>query len=61
MADAVRLRNDIVHHRGIATKRNAGCAEVLTWFDEGDAILVTTARVAEFMGHFGLTVSPMHE
>jgi hypothetical protein len=53
-ADVCRMRNDTVHHRGIATKRNTGRCEVLKWAEVGEPIIVTSQRVAEFMGHFGL-------
>lgn len=37
--DITRLRNDIVHHHGIATAKNAGrCSALLRTFGEGDHI-----------------------
>jgi hypothetical protein len=61
MGDVVRMRNDIVHHHGVATLSNACRAEVLTWCTEGEPISITTQRVSEFMAHFGLTMRAMHD
>lgn len=55
MGDIRLLRNDIVHHHGIATKDSAGRCKVLTWFAPDDRILITWERVLEFMEHAGLT------
>jgi hypothetical protein len=49
------MRNDVVHHGGIAQKKNSGRCEVLRWFESGDRMLVRQARVLEFMEHLGLT------
>ena len=35
MADIGRMRNDIIHHHGKATKKNCGRCEVLKWFQPG--------------------------
>ncbi len=44
------FRNDIVHHRGIATAENSGRCEVFTgWFQPGDVMYFDTNKVAEFM------------
>jgi hypothetical protein len=53
MADINRMRNDIVHHRGIATSRNSGRCEFLRWFADGDPIHVLPVHVAELMAHVG--------
>jgi hypothetical protein len=53
MADVNRMRNDVVHHRGIATQRNTGRCEVFRWFDVGEPIHVMLAHVAELMGYLG--------
>ncbi|MDO8211017.1 hypothetical protein [Conexibacter sp. CPCC 206217] len=31
MADINRMRNDIIHHRGLATKANTGRCEIFRW------------------------------
>lgn len=44
------FRNDIVHHRGVATAENSGKCEVFTdWFKPGEAMYFDTHKVAEFM------------
>lgn len=55
MGDVSKMRNDVVHHRGVATKGNSGRCEALTWFKPGDRMLIQQARVREFMEHLGLT------
>ena len=54
MADINRMRNDIVHHRGIATVRNSGRCEVLRWFSPHETIHPMMAHIAEFMHYMGL-------
>lgn len=52
MGDMNKLRNDIVHHRGIATKGNAGrCLN--TWFSPGEPIHIMPVHIVEFMDYFG--------
>jgi len=53
MADIGRMRNDIIHHHGKATKKNCGRCEVLKWFQPGDTILITNKEAAEFMQRVG--------
>jgi hypothetical protein len=53
MADIGRMRNDIIHHHGKATKKNCGRCEVLKWFQPGATILITAKQVSEFMEHVG--------
>ena len=49
MGDFRRLRNDVVHHRGIATKKNAGkCKIIGHWVTLGSPIHVTPERFDEF-------------
>jgi hypothetical protein len=54
LADINRMRNDIVHHGGVATARNSGRCEVLRWFSAGDVMHVYPEHVAEFMHYLGL-------
>ena len=58
MADITYLRNDVVHHKGIATPRNAGRCQQLKWASSGEEINITTERVADFMQFLGLTFKP---
>lgn len=53
-ADIRRMRNDIVHHQGVATGRNSGRCEILEWFDADDEMLVTYDHVTEFMTTVGV-------
>lgn len=58
-ADIGRMRNDIVHHRGIATERNCGRCEFLKWFGSGERILITPKLVSNYMEMLGLvTLGP---
>jgi hypothetical protein len=52
--DINKMRNDIVHHGGIATERNSGRCEVLRWFSEGEVIDVRPVHVAELADYLGL-------
>jgi len=45
MGDIRHLRNDVTHHRGIATKANTGRCKVLTRFKAGDRIRLTPEDV----------------
>jgi hypothetical protein len=48
--DLRRFRNDIVHHRGIATAEKSGKCEVFTdWFQPGQTMFFDIYNVAEFM------------
>ncbi len=49
LGDLRHLRNDIVHHRGIASGDNTGkCTVLQGWFFPGDDILLTTDHLTEF-------------
>jgi hypothetical protein len=44
--DLRHLRNDVVHHAGIATRRNTGKCELIgDWFAIGDPIRLTGAQI----------------
>jgi len=45
IGDIRNLRNDVIHHRGIATRTNAGKCKILTKFNVGDIILLTPSDV----------------
>jgi hypothetical protein len=53
MAVIGRMRNDIIHHHGVAPAKNSGRCELLKWFQPGDTILITGKEVADFMQHVG--------
>jgi hypothetical protein len=46
------LRNDVVHHRGIATADNTGRCEVLSWFQPGEPIRVDGRHFDQFLQLF---------
>jgi hypothetical protein len=53
--DLRHFRNDIVHHRGVATKNNTGRCEVFAhWFAPGDVLYFDDKKVAEFMAQLKL-------
>jgi hypothetical protein len=58
MSDIRLMRNDVVHHHGVASANNSGKCRILRWADNGDPIVVSKRRVAEFMSHFGLVAHP---
>lgn len=53
LADITRMRNDVVHHRGLATEKNTGKCERFRWLSPGDVIAPTVNHVAEFMNYMG--------
>lgn len=52
LGDIRRLRNDVVHHRGVASAEWAARCEVLHWFTEGEQIRVDTHHLVEFNERF---------
>lgn len=54
MGDLRLLRNDVVHHRGVATRHNTGRAEI-SWFQPGDLIHIFPVHVMKVMEYLGLT------
>ena len=49
LGDLRYLRNDIVHHRGVASKKNTGkCTVLQGWFFPGDDIILTNDHLTEF-------------
>jgi hypothetical protein len=47
--DLRRIRHDIVHHRGVASKQQAGKCVQFRWFAPGDRIVIEAQHIAEFM------------
>lgn len=55
MGDINLIRNDIVHHRGIASQRNSGrCKLLVNWTSVGQEIAINELMVLEFMEHWQL-------
>lgn len=48
LGDLGLLRNDVIHHRAIATARNSGRCKCLRWFAIGDRIRIDGEHVEEF-------------
>jgi len=55
IGDLSLMRNDILKHRGVASRNNSGRCKVLKWFGPGETMLVTDSMVYEFMKAFGLS------
>lgn len=49
MGDIFKMRNDIVHHRGIA--KNSERCEVLRWFSAGQEMMIDGGHISEFVRH----------
>jgi hypothetical protein len=56
MADINRMRNDVIHHKGIATAKNTGRCELIPWFKPEDPIHVMPVHVSELMTYVGKTL-----
>jgi len=54
LGDLRLIRNDVVHHRGIATADSSGKCQQLRWFSVGEDMLVTGRMIYQFMDAFGL-------
>jgi hypothetical protein len=52
LGDLRLLRNDVVHHRGIASQGETGRCELVTWFQVGDPIQLKAEHFEEFMRLF---------
>ncbi|WP_226367831.1 hypothetical protein [Pseudonocardia sp. ICBG162] len=55
LGDLRHMRNDIVHHRGVATQKNSGRCEQLKWFKAGERMVIDRQMVWQIMNYFGLT------
>jgi len=47
--DLRRIRHDIVHNRGTATREYCGRCELLRWFKPGERLVIRAEHIAEFM------------
>jgi hypothetical protein len=52
LGDLRLFRNDVVHHHGVATNDNAGCAKILRWFEPGQNISLADEHFIEFVDRF---------
>jgi hypothetical protein len=49
LGDLRHLRNDVIHHRGVATAHNTGkCTVLAHWFAEGEVIRLRDEHFVEF-------------
>ena len=48
--DMRNLRNDIVHNKGVASKKYSDSNKLLKWFKEEEIILITTEKLDEITG-----------
>ena len=53
MGDLRHMRNDIVHHRGVASADHTGRCRVLHWQQVDQQISIGLPHVEQFMGLFG--------
>ena len=56
MGEMGYIRNDIVHHRSIATRENMGRCRLFRWFEPGEPIVLGTGHVFTILHHLGLLV-----
>lgn len=54
--DLRRLRNDVVHHKGLATQDNSGRARVVT-FQPGEVIHLTAARFVALQQAYSMEIA----
>ena len=54
LGDLHRIRNDIVHRGGVATKKETGKCSVLKWFKVGDRIELNMNHVLDFLNQLGV-------
>ena len=54
MGDLRLIRNDLIHHNGVATKGNAGKCEILKWFEPSEPIILGIHHVFDFLNQMGL-------
>ncbi len=52
--DLRHIRNDLVHHAGIASAQETGKCTVLRWFEPGDPMILTMGHVLDFLNHMNL-------
>jgi hypothetical protein len=52
IGDLRLIRNDVIHHRGVATSTNTGRCKVLQWFQPGETIILRGQHFEEFIRIF---------
>lgn len=59
MSDIRRLRNDVIHHQGVASKKNAGKCEILRDITVGERIAVRPYGVKLLLQELQIEISPI--
>lgn len=59
MGDFRRIRNDLIHGGGFATKEWSGKCTVLEWFKPGDRMILTTNHVLDFLNQMNHIMPPI--
>lgn len=54
LGDLRRIRNDLVHHGGVATSDNSGRCAVLKWFHPDEQMVLTMRHVLDFLNQMGM-------
>ena len=57
MGDFNKIRNDLLHNSGVASKERSGKCEVLKWFKPGERMLFTTNHVFDFLNQMNFLTS----
>ena len=54
IGDFRRIRNDLIHNNGVASREHTGKCEVLKWFQPGEPIVLGMQYVLDFLNQMGL-------
>lgn len=49
IGDLGRIRNDLVHHNGVAQRKNVAKCKILRWFREGERMQVKMRHILDFL------------
>ena len=58
MGDFNKIRNDLLHNDGVASKERSGKCEVLKWFKPGERMVLTTEHVFDFLNQVNFLTPP---
>lgn len=58
IGDIRHLRNDVIHHQGIATYKNTGKCKVFTKFAEGDRIILQPEDIRMLRAALNVEIAP---
>ena len=57
MGDLNKIRNDLLHNGGVASKERSGKCKVLKWFKPGERMLLTTNHAFDFLNQMNFLTS----